>query len=205
MSEERLFFIIFFSLSLFANTNQFRHLTPLSGHALSENEYKYNMGDGYIFFEIIKPEELSYTYKITPAAFSPPWNETHVGISLIPSDPSCGCGNFRNADEIEGHIALVERGECSFVSKVIRAQEAGAVAVIVSDMSEENDEFFISMVDDTTKRQVNIPSGYMLGKNGFVIRRTLEKLDLDRATINIPVNITTVPLNKLNQPPWLIW
>ena len=52
------------------------------------------------------------------------------------------------------------------MSKVIRAQEAGAVAVIVTELSEENDEFFISMVDDTTKRQVNIPAGYLLGKNG---------------------------------------
>jgi hypothetical protein len=40
---------------------------------LSENEYKYNMGDGYVFFEITNPEELTYTYKISPAAFTPPW------------------------------------------------------------------------------------------------------------------------------------
>ena len=31
------------------------------------------MGDGYVFFEIISPEALSYTYKITPAAFTPSW------------------------------------------------------------------------------------------------------------------------------------
>jgi hypothetical protein len=31
------------------------------------------MGDGYVFFEITDPEELSYTYKLTPAAFTPPW------------------------------------------------------------------------------------------------------------------------------------
>ena len=38
-----------------------------------------------------------------------------------------------------------------------------------------------------------------------MIRQTLAKQKLDRALINIPINITTVPLNKLNQPPWLIW
>ena len=54
-------------------TLSFSGVGSLSDHALSENEYKYNMGDGYIFFEIIQPEELSYTYKLTPAAFSPPW------------------------------------------------------------------------------------------------------------------------------------
>jgi hypothetical protein len=49
---------------------------------------------------------------------------------------------------------------------VIRAQESGAVAVIVTELSQENDEFFISMVDDTTKRKAYIPAGYLLGKNG---------------------------------------
>ena len=33
----------------------------------------------------------------------------------------------------QGNIVLIERGECSFVSKAIRAQEAGAVAAIITD------------------------------------------------------------------------
>jgi hypothetical protein len=48
-------------------------LSPFSDHALTENEYKYNMGEGYVFFEVVSPEELSYTYKVTPATFTPPW------------------------------------------------------------------------------------------------------------------------------------
>jgi hypothetical protein len=32
----------------------------------------------------------------------------------------------------QGNIVLIERGECSFVSKAIRAQEAGAVAAIIT-------------------------------------------------------------------------
>ena len=63
----------------------------------------------------------------------------------------------------------IERGECSFVSKVIRAQEAGAAAVVVADLDGDNDEFFISMVDDTTKRKAEIPAGFLLGKNGWDI------------------------------------
>jgi hypothetical protein len=30
----------------------------------------------------------------------------------------------------------------------------------------ENDELFISMVDDTTERKVSIPAAFLLGKNG---------------------------------------
>jgi hypothetical protein len=28
-------------------------------------------------------------------------------MPLVPTDPPCGCGPFKNADDIEGHIALV--------------------------------------------------------------------------------------------------
>ncbi len=89
-----------------------------------------------------------------------------MGISLVPSDPECGCGSYFNAEEVEGKIALVERGECSFVSKVLKAEEAGAVGIIVTDDDLHNDELYIIMQDDTTEREVNIPAGFMLGKNG---------------------------------------
>ncbi len=42
-------------------------------HALTDEEYKFNIGEGYVFFEIVEPAELGYTYKINPAAFAPPW------------------------------------------------------------------------------------------------------------------------------------
>ena len=55
----------------------------LNSYVLTENEYKYNMGHGYIFFEVLEPEELSYTYKLNPAAFSVPWNETYGEKNLV--------------------------------------------------------------------------------------------------------------------------
>ena len=41
------------------------------------------MGQGYVFFEVIEPEELSYTYKLNPAAFSVPWNTTYGITNLV--------------------------------------------------------------------------------------------------------------------------
>ena len=55
----------------------------LTSYVLTENEYKYNMGQGYVFFEVIEPEELSYTYKLNPAAFSVPWNTTYGITNLV--------------------------------------------------------------------------------------------------------------------------
>ena len=106
------------------------------------------MGEGYIFFEIIHPEELSYTYKLNPAQFSPKWNLTFgPEISLVLAEPPCGCGSLINQEEVEGKIVLMERGECSFVSKSLKAQEAGAQAAIITDKNEDMDELYVSMID----------------------------------------------------------
>ena len=103
---------------------------------MTDEEYRWSLGTDYIFFEITEPEQLAYTYKVegcknncsnrkiivnvqaNPATFSPSWNHSHTGMALVPSQPSCGCGHITNADMIEGHIALIQRGDCSFVSKV---------------------------------------------------------------------------------------
>lgn len=180
-------------------------LKTIEDPTLTDDEYRVSLGKDYIFFEITEPEELAYTYKANPAGFTPPWNNTYNGVQLVPTEPACGCGFIQNSDEIEGKIALVERGDCSFVSKVIRAQDAGAIAVVVTDQDSDNDELFISMVDDTTEREVNIPAAFVLGKNGHIIKKTLDRLSLQAAVVNIPVNITRISPYKLNQPPWLVW
>ncbi len=90
-------------------------------------------------------------YKLT-IPLPPLQNHTYTGISLVPSDPPCGCGSFLNSDDVEGAVALVERGECSFVSKAVKAAEAGAVAIVIADNDEHNDELYIIM-------QVKIFSG----------------------------------------------
>jgi len=180
-------------------------LKTIEDPVMTDDEYRASIGRDYIFFEITQPEELAYTYKANPAGFTPPWNNTYNGFQLVPTVPACGCGFIENSDDIEGKVALIERGDCSFVSKVIRAEDAGAVAVIVTDQDHDNDELFISMVDDTTEREVNIPAAFVLGKNGHIIKKVLDKLSLPAAVINIPVNISRISPHKLNQPPWLVW
>ena len=74
----------------------------LSNHAFSENEYKHSIGSGYVFFEIVAPRELQYTYKISPAPFATPFNATFRDpIALVMAEPTCGCGFLRNFEDIE--------------------------------------------------------------------------------------------------------
>lgn len=46
-----------------------------------------------------------------------------------------GCEDLTNAAELSGKIALVDRGNCNFIDKVNRAEQAGAIAVLVANHS----------------------------------------------------------------------
>lgn len=85
------------------------------------------------------------------------------------------------------------------------AEMSGARAVIITDISLINEDYFIEMVDDESEDEANIPAGFLMGKNGIMILKTLQKLKRSYAIINIPVNLTFTPIHKLNQPPWLRW
>ena len=74
----------------------------LSNHAFSDQEYKQSIAAGFVFFEIVSPKELQYTYKISHAPFSHPFNRTFGDpVELVMSDPSCGCGFIKNFEEVE--------------------------------------------------------------------------------------------------------
>ena len=57
--------------------------------------------------------------------------------------------------------------DCSFVSKSLTVLDSGAVAVIIRDNDIENSQFMIDMIDDGTRRPVNIAAFFMLGKDGY--------------------------------------
>lgn len=161
-----------------------------------------------VFFEIIDPEELEYTYRIRPAKdFGAPFNSSFKvkNIALVPTIPADACSAIENADDIEGNIALISRGECSFLSKTINVERVGARAAIITegDNTSSDFEYYIDMVHDTTSRESNIPAGFLVGKNGVVIRRTLKKLRRNYAIINLPVNLTFTPPHEINHPPWM--
>lgn len=160
-----------------------------------------------IFFEIVEPEDLKYTYRTRPAKnFGPTFTSALLekNIRLVPFSPPNGCSWPRNAHEVVGNVALIERGHCSFLSKTILAEGVGARAVIIAD-NKDSDEYFTEMIDDLSGRHVNIPATFLLGKNGLIIRQTLAKLKLKYALINIPVNVSYIPLNEWKQPPWMTW
>lgn len=55
---------------------------------------------------------------------------------------------------------------CSFVTKTINAEEAGAVAVVIMDNDSTNDEKMVDMIGDDTGREVTLPAFFLLGRDG---------------------------------------
>jgi len=53
------------------------------------------------------------------------------------STPSFSCFDLVNPTEVHGKIALIDRGGCEFGTKVIRAQEAGAIGAIVCNFEDD--------------------------------------------------------------------
>lgn len=171
------------------------------------NTYDETVIFGDVFFEIIELDELEYTYRLRPAKnfgtsfikdrFKPKRNE------LVLAQPRDACTEIENSSDLQGNVALIERGECSFVTKAMMVEQAGAIAAIITDMDGGfNADYYIEMVHDNSTNDVNIPCGYLLGRNGKMIISTLEKYDLDRAIINIPLNLTFMPPELINHPPW---
>ncbi|XP_055530167.1 PRADC1-like protein [Wyeomyia smithii] len=166
---------------------------------------------GDVFFEIIDPPELEYTYRIRPAkdfgsTFGGSFKVTEG--KLVPAIPSDACEpNFVNERDLKDNIVLVERGECSFLSKAINIEKVGGKAVIITEIDTNSDDYdyYIEMIHDKTDRDTNIPAAFLLGKNGLIIRRTLTRLNRRYALVNLPVNLTFVAPHLINQPPWLQW
>uniref|UniRef100_A0A182JDP4 Glycosyl hydrolases family 39 N-terminal catalytic domain-containing protein n=1 Tax=Anopheles atroparvus TaxID=41427 RepID=A0A182JDP4_ANOAO len=69
---------------------------------------------GDVFFEIIDPPELEYTYRLRPAKdFGGSFGTTFKSArgKLVPAIPADACSTkFENLDDLVGNIALVERG-----------------------------------------------------------------------------------------------
>jgi len=67
-----------------------------------------------------------------PSHFSPEIT-TSVTSSAAFAKPFHLCSDVQNKQEVSGKIAIVERGDCTFVDKARRAMNAGAKAVIIFD------------------------------------------------------------------------
>jgi hypothetical protein len=120
--------------------------------------------------------------------------------------------------------------ECLFLDKAVRAEEAGAAAVVIYDYKMNEHSRWIDMIGDDKGTRVSIPTLYILGQDGFVHaadpaqqtshshRMTCRRVHIanairlsthKHALVTVPVNISATidspdyPLWEM--PPWTQW
>lgn len=132
-----------------SGTNNANFSTPPDGGNGRMQMYLWNVASTDSV-EITSPPSIEGKYFSIAGSFGP----TNVSVvdTLVLVDPIDACDAIINTDEISGQIAVVDRGDCTFVSKVQAAQDAGAVAVIVCN----NQAGIISMGGTSTT--ITIPS-----------------------------------------------
>lgn len=85
--------------------------------------------------EITSPVSIAGVLDAPPAGFNPDCEPTAVGEVVLVDDAtgttSDGCEAILT--DLTGKIALIDRGTCAFTQKVINAQNAGAIGVIVAN------------------------------------------------------------------------
>lgn len=134
---------------------------------------------------VTEPTDLSGLYTLREGGLTPPLADVGpVSGNLIAvedsseflADGSLGsvrdaCENLVNESALNGNIAFIARGGCDFSDKILRAQDAGAIAVVVYNnvLGEP-----IAMLGDGTG--IDIPAVMITQTDG---EQWLEELDAD--------------------------
>ena len=88
--------------------------------------------------------------------------------------------------------------------KCIEAERSGLKAILVYDNNSSNDDKYLDMVADNTKRNCSIPAAFILGKDGAMIKRQMLYLGLYSVPVQF-VNISRLPEEQKINPPWSLY
>lgn len=134
---------------------------------------------------IISPDELAEDIDGREANFGSSLSTTPINADLVLVDDVnafgldyIACGSVTNGTDINGKIAVVRRGECTFVTKVQNAQDEGALAVIV--VNNTADPTFNMGGDSNT---ITIPSIMISQADGEELITALENGTTINATL----------------------
>ncbi len=138
------------------------------------------------FLTIGSPAVIDGGYIAVEAGFDPPLPTTPLTGEVVQaydagSDPvTLLCGPAENADEINGNIALIDRGECFFTDKITRAQDAGAIACIICNNIPGDGAFGMGA---NNPAGINIPSVMISFEDCLLLKEQLENGETIEATL----------------------
>jgi len=120
-----------------------------------------------------EPLEIAGQYETGIADFGTPvTTDPIIGTAYLVDDGvgirTDGCQAIQNIDEIAGNIAIIDRGICEFGVKVLNAEMAGAIAVIICNNRAGG---IVNMAPGAVGDQTNIPSIFISQEDCNVIRQ----------------------------------
>jgi len=127
---------------------------------------------------------LAGSYYSEKANFGPALPTSAITADLVlvensgSTDPHDACTSLTNAGSLNGKIAVIRRGGCNFVEKVMMAQNAGALAVVMVN-SESGDPILMGGDDPA----ITIPSIMIYQTDGEEIITALLNGDTINASI----------------------
>ena len=90
--------------------------------------------------DVVLGDEEIQSFVGTPASFGPSFPVNGITANVVLVDDGVAnlsvtdaCEPIVNADEVAGNIALIDRGTCFFTEKILAAEAAGAIAVVIAN------------------------------------------------------------------------
>jgi hypothetical protein len=92
------------------------------------------------------PVSIAGPYNSGIAVFGPLYGFSGLVVPVVDDDGlTTACVPIANAAEVEGNVALIDRGVCGFAIKAQAAEDAGAIAVIICNNDQANPDAVIRM------------------------------------------------------------
>ncbi|MEQ2306025.1 ER degradation-enhancing alpha-mannosidase-like protein 3 [Ameca splendens] len=116
-----------------------------------------------------------------PAQFGTDLSKSSTGVRgfVTVAEPYSGCTEITNGEYVQGHIALLQRGQCMFAEKARNIQKAGAIGGIVIDDNEGSSSdtapLFQMAGDGRSTDDVTLPLLFLFHKEGNILLEALKE------------------------------
>lgn len=165
-------------------TNNANFATPDDGSNPRMQMYLWSPSGGSDLVTVNSPSAVAGSYGGVEAGFGPGLPSTPITEDLvlpIDNDPDIydACTDPVTPGLMSGKIALIMRGSCPFVDKVQRAQDDGAVAVIIVN----NDPATTPFAMGGTSSTITIPSVMISNADGLALIAEIENGGTVNATL----------------------
>ncbi len=157
-----------------SGTNNANFATPPDGAGGRMQMFLWSTG-GNGLLQVDEPAFVAGRYQTGTADFGPLIDIDPITGQLVEgfddsNNPSFGCEPIVNAAEVAGKVVLLDRGGCFFEQKVINAEAAGAIAVIIANF--ENNT--INMAGVAEIPNPDIPTIMIRSADADALRQALD-------------------------------